>query len=309
MKGELFSSIEEILQVFTKYLQTEGQRLNTIKGNTGVIKNYLKWTGSEGLNYEAVTYNDLLSYINYQKKQGNQLRTINHKLQAIRHFYNCLQQQQLIKDNPAEELRLRGIITKQPHDLPEWEDLEELYQQYPNKNLVDKRNKVMLGMLIYQGLTSGEITALETKDVKLEEGKLYVPPTGKSNERILKLAAHQILQTQQYLLQERPIILQLTGKTTEKLFISLGTGETLTNSFAKLMKKLRRINPKIKDLKQTCLTARQVRAGIITYWLKQHPIRQVQYMAGHKYVSSTERYRTDLLETLQEQLEEMHPLK
>ncbi len=36
---------------------------------------------------------------------------------------------------------------------------------------------------------------------------------------------------------------------------------------------------------------------------------KVQYMAGHKYVSSTERYRTDNPEDLQKELEKYHPLK
>ncbi|MCG8305863.1 MAG: hypothetical protein MI975_00630, partial [Cytophagales bacterium] len=41
----------------------------------------------------------------------------------------------------------------------------------------------------------------------------------------------------------------------------------------------------------------QVKAAVITWWLKKYPICQVQYMTGHRYVSSTERYRTDHLET------------
>jgi len=32
-------------------------------------------------------------------------------------------------------------------------------------------------------------------------------------------------------------------------------------------------------------------------------------MAGHRYVSSTERYRGDKLESLQEQLEKLHPIQ
>lgn len=39
-------------------------------------------------------------------------------------------------------------------------------------------------------------------------------------------------------------------------------------------------------------------ASVITNWLQYYNLREVQYMAGHKYVSSTERYRTDNLEDL-----------
>ena len=53
----------------------------------------------------------------------------------------------------------------------------------------------------------------------------------------------------------------------------------------------------------------QIRARTITGWLKHYNLREVQYMAGHKYVSSTERYRMDILEDLQKELEKNHPLK
>jgi hypothetical protein len=53
----------------------------------------------------------------------------------------------------------------------------------------------------------------------------------------------------------------------------------------------------------------QIRALVITNWPQQHNLREVQYMVGHKYVSSTQRYRTDNLEDLQKELEKYHPLK
>jgi integrase/recombinase XerD len=37
-------------------------------------------------------------------------------------------------------------------------------------------------------------------------------------------------------------------------------------------------------------------------------LRQVQYMAGHKYVSSTARYQSNNLDNLQSKLEKLHPL-
>lgn len=45
------------------------------------------------------------------------------------------------------------------------------------------------------------------------------------------------------------------------------------------------------------------------HWLKTHNLRQVQYMAGHIYVSSTERYKINSLDNLKSKLEKLHPLK
>lgn len=66
-------------------------------------------------------------------------------------------------------------------------------------------------------------------------------------------------------------------------------------------KKLRRINLNVKDIKQ-------IRASVITYWLKTHNIREVQYMAGHRYIPSTERYAQDNLENLHEMIESLNPI-
>ncbi len=48
---------------------------------------------------------------------------------------------------------------------------------------------------------------------------------------------------------------------------------------------------------------------MITQWLKQHHLRQVQYMAGHKYLSSTQRYQVSNLDELQNEVEQHHPMK
>lgn len=65
---------------------------------------------------------------------------------------------------------------------------------------------------------------------------------------------------------------------------------------------LRKINPKLKN-------AAQLRQSVITEWLKEKDLRTVQYMAGHRNVSSTERYQTNNLEDLKEALNKHHPLK
>jgi site-specific recombinase XerD len=88
---------------------------------------------NEQIDYLQVSYTDLLAYIEYHKARGNAKNTINGKLQGIKHFYNYLQQAEKVAYNPAEELRIKGTITRQPHDLLEWEDLEQLYKKLPSK--------------------------------------------------------------------------------------------------------------------------------------------------------------------------------
>ena len=40
--------------------------------------------------------------------------------------------------------------------------------------------------------------------------------------------------------------------------------------------------------------------SVIVKWLKQHNLQQVQYLAVHRYISSTESYQQNDIETLKE---------
>jgi integrase/recombinase XerD len=57
------------------------------------------------------------------------------------------------------------------------------------------------------------------------------------------------------------------------------------------------------------LSAKIIRATVLAEWLKTIDIRTVQYMAGHRYVSSTERYYVMNLEELKDSLNKYHPMK
>jgi integrase/recombinase XerD len=78
--------------------------------------------------------------------------------------------------------------------------------------------------------------------------------------------------------------------------------EDLKNTLLHLGYALKKINPKYKH-------AVQVRQSVITEWLKEKDLRTVQYMAGHRYVSSTERYKSNNLEDLKEALNKHPPLQ
>lgn len=277
-------------------------RMNTVRGIVNSTENFIDWCESENIESEKTTYNELLSFVSHCTANGNKKGTVNQKMSVLKHFFNYLIEACLREDNPALELRIKNQMHKVVCDIIKYEELENLYKSYPAKGITGKRNKSVIGLMVYQGVNTCELQALEIKDLKLEEGKIYVPGTGRSNDRILKLEAHQIVQLQNYLLQVRPALVMMNDHTTDKLFFTTGGSTRLSNSFTKMSSIIKAINPSIKDMKQ-------IRASVIANWYKSHNTRQVQYMAGHRYVSSTERYRTDKLESLQEQLEKIHPIQ
>ncbi len=308
--------IQSRLKDFKTYLQKLGNGENTIRQKLNYVGYFLNWLENEHLLPEDARYNDLLNFIDYCNLDGNSKKHINSKLRSIRNFYEYLKTKNRDLINPALNLHIKGIRHKLPSGIISYPALESLYQNYPNKTLREKRNKVILSLLVYQGITTGELHRLEPFHLKLKQGRMHIPGTRKSNNRVLELKPFQILELHEYLMKVRPKILKQLKqpkparkpdkinqtRLKDQLFISINGSENIKNSLLHMFKGLQRENLQVTSPKQ-------IRASVITWWLRNYNLRQVQYMAGHKYVSSTERYQLNNLDKLQGRLEKLHPLE
>jgi len=303
------------LEDIKRHLQTQGYAIDTIRADSNYLAIYLDWLDKEQIRETEVTYNELLTYIDKLTKGGDSKALINRKLAAIRKYYDYLQNEGKAKKNPASGLFIKNKHQTIPSGLLTIEELTALYENYQVNDPRSGRNKVMIGLLVYQGVTREELEKLEINHVKLTSAKIEIPRGKHSNGRTLQLESIQMLDLQQYLSIIRPDILKAHGsygtgrkpdhinqeKVNNQLFISMHGSENIKNSFLHLVYALRKLNSKVT-------TAGQIRQSVITIWLKNRNLRTVQYMAGHRYVSSTERYQSNNLEDLQHQLEKLHPL-
>lgn len=299
---------------FTKYLLQKNYSNTTIENFLADVRKFKTWMAKENIEIENVSYNDITSYL---QSFGNiEQHTKGCYLRGVKKYFNFLIQKEERQDNPAEFIQLKGLKRKTLYDILNRQELDKLYHSYTlpdeeskdkNQNwfrakvLAQKRNKVILGLMLYQGLDSRDLKLLVLQDIKLKEGKIFIPGTRKSNERELKLEALQIMDVMEYLLTTRKELLQLTGKQSEHLFISIGTSERVANIMSYLVKRLSQLNKKVTSVKQ-------LKASVIVHWLKLYNLRQVQYMAGHRYVSSTESFLVNEMEGMIEDIEKYHPI-
>jgi len=68
------------------------------------------------------------------------------------------------------------------------------------------------------------------------------------------------------------------------------------------LRQVKSYTPKLKSL-------HQIKASVLSCWLKQFNLREVQCKAGHRYVSSTERYQQNNIDDLKNEVRNFHPLK
>ncbi len=142
-------------------------------------------------------------------------------------------------------------------------------------------------------------------------GKWRKGPTS----RELNLEALQIIDLIDYINSIRPRILvngyrKLPGRKpfemnavfrTDQLLLSLFGSPNLKNSLHHMFINLRKSNPRVRS-------AMQIRQSVIANWIGRFNLRKVQYMAGHRYVSSTEYYKQVNINDLRRDVLECHPL-
>jgi integrase/recombinase XerD len=291
-------AIQSRLKGFNAWLEELGNEKITIRQKLNYTGYFLSWMEKEGLQEPETTYNDLLVFIDFCRMENKSKKHINTMLRSIRNYYDYLKSTGEAIINPATNLYVKGVMHKLPHDILSLESLEEIYHSYLVIDNRSKRNKIILGILIYQGLTTDGLMKLTTHHVKLQEGKIFVPGSRCSNSRKLELKPFQVMDLHEYINRIRP---GLIIKPTDQLFISMEGCVNMKNSLHHLFRALKRINPGVKN-------AKQIRASVITAWLKTNNLRQVQYMSGHRYIGSTERYQLNNLEGLKDQVDKYHPL-
>lgn len=273
---------------FKDYLTEQGYSKTTIRSHTKSIEPFLKWCKRNKETPELIDYKTFLKYIKYlQRKVKTSKRTQKHQIGITKIYFKYLLSENHRADNPIEDLNLKGVKRSFNHNLLDADELEDLYYSFETDNYqedyhkyTNKRAKIIIGLLVYQGLNTTDLSHLKTEHLQLSKGKIYIPSTRRSNARTLELKPWQIMEFMAYINEARPIIQDKIKTYDEQLF---PINARFNSIVYHIFKKLKKYNQKVEN-------AKQIRASVITNWLGQYNLRKVQYLAGHRYISSTERY-------------------
>ena len=318
---------------FKNYLQSQGKSKSTVTAYSSYILDFLAWLDKDGTEIEHATAKEVLSYLNHLQKKGQENKTRNIRLNVIKQFFNYQIEANQREDNPITHLKIRGtkhkklypILDKQQleslctnYQVPSEEDERKTRNWFKTYRLSKARNKAIMSLMIHQGLTTPEVNKLELNDLKLKEGTIYISGSRRSNERVLELKSSQIMELMEYQFTTRKELLEYQNldqrEEIKRLFLPTPTssrkvaGETL-NIWKRLSEELKSQNKDPSTSSGQCfINFKQVRTSVITHWLKQYNLREVQYMAGHRYVSSTESYLVNQVEDLQADIDQFYPM-
>lgn len=145
------------MKPFKNWLESQGYSTATVVDYRRKQDVFLSWMGKEKLSLNRVQYKDLLDLIRHCRSLGHSRRTTNTILRVVNLYYKYRIDAGETLENPAIGLHIKGTTRRLPHDLLEWEDLVKIRKDYEAINAKTKRNKIILGLLIFQAVTIEEL--------------------------------------------------------------------------------------------------------------------------------------------------------
>ncbi len=269
---------------FKTYLVKKKLIDKSIKRIIDITQKYLSWLETKNLEIEYTQYPDLMNYIGYLQESDLKTVTINDYIRCIGHYYNFRN-----LDNVTVGVRLLGE-TRSRYRLFKEEKLDEIYQNFSASYPV---KKIILGLVIYQGLDRNETFRLKIDDLDLSNGKISISSSLRKNDRVLDLKSHQILLFYDYIKENH---------LENRLFPFF----CKDNRVRKLLERL------LLDLKKQSgdvINLRQLRYSCYAVWIKKVGVRKAQYFAGFKKPSSIQKYQNLDLEDLKTDVGRFHPLR
>lgn len=281
------------IRSFENYLIALQYAKSTTQEHLRNVNEFMKWCLKVNIACQKADYNDLMDFISYLNNKVEK-STVKLRLSSVNIFFDFLFKTGKIKCNPVSKIKLEGRKNKALSHLLSQAELNELFdffylcdaKQLLTDQMGHKKHCLILGMVLFQGLTATEFKRLRVTDVYLSEGALHVPESNISKSRIIPLQSIQIL----------PLMNYIQNKKGEYLF----DGD--------IHNLLYFITKKIKKCCDKKYSIQHLRSSRIVLWIKEYGLRKAQYYSGIKYISSMEKYRLCDLETLQKEVELFNPL-
>jgi integrase/recombinase XerD len=288
------------VKTFRQYLESFNLADSTIDNYINLADAFLT-ANPDATKY---SYKDVLNYITEKLKQKAKPTTVKASLlAAIKKYYDYLIEIGIRNDHPCRTLTLKNKSNKQVihQDLFSAEELELILEREERYEQQITKNKLISSLLIYQGLTVGEIIRLKVQHIDLDKALIYVKESRYQSRRYLEIQPKQYPLLEKYIREERKKRLK---EETDILILGIRGTRIKELEIWRLIDSFKYLFP------QRHLTAGTVRQSVISNWLneKKIPLEQVQLMAGHKWISTTAKYRFTSIDEQRELVNKFHPL-
>jgi site-specific recombinase XerD len=269
-------SLKDAHQQFVGHLRGKSRASATILAYGKDIDQLVVALNAAGKeNVEDVTTADLQAFMDSLLKEGYTAKSISRKTNSTKTFFKFLKSLGMVNENPSTLIEHPKFENKPPRILTKIE-----YRALRDAARGDVRIFAIIELLLQTGIRIGELANLRVEDLSLEGDNpvLVVAPNEGSVERTIPLNKPAVESVNKYL-QVRP---QASSKA---LFVTKTGRALLVRNIRTAIDRYFRLagikGAKVNDLRHTWV-AHHLAAGTSLVLISK--------LAGHKRVSTTERY-------------------
>ena len=289
------------LEDFLTYLTVEkGLSRNTIASYRFDLKKFYNFLSSKGISLVSFTKADLIDFLETLRGEAYNVSSICRFLSSIKGFCRYLLIENVIKEDPSENLQSPKKWERLPKalSLSEVTSFLDLSASSKLSAPAIMRDHVMFELLYSSGLRVTELISLKLEDINLEAGFLRVLGKG-SKERIVPLHLRASERVKKYISRQR---LEILGEKRSPYLFVTQRGGPMTRQ---------RCWQTIKGLGKTLgleLSPHTMRHSFATHLLEGGAdLRSLQKMLGHADISTTQIYTKVTADRLKQVYSKHHP--
>ena len=302
--------MKETLNAFLQYLVVErGFSQNTLSAYSSDLNQFQKFaaqtlnvSGDDAEDWRRVDIDLLNAYIS-ELRDVKRYRdaTTARKVAAVRSFFGYLSANELISEDPTENLGSPRVGRSVPKFLSEVEVKLLLSTAADTGTPEGRRDASILELLYATGVRVSELVALNVQDIDFEES--FIRAWGKgSKERIVYLYPEALANLRAYIGGARAEL--VSSKKGETALYVNQRGDRLTRQWVwSILKTAAK-----KSGVDTDITPHTLRHSFATHLLQNGAsLRHVQELLGHSNISTTQMYTHLTDDHVREEYEQSHP--
>jgi site-specific recombinase XerD len=288
------TSLESLAKGYILNCKTEGKSPKTISGYGMALRNFSWYCEQQKFpeiqQLTAVHIRYFLWYLANEPHRWNSTSpsakrqvtstTINGYFRALRTFFNWLEREELIAQNPFRNLKPPKIVKKIIQALSP-NEIDRLFKVCSGKTVLNVRNKAVLSVFLDTGLRISELTNLTLDDVNIDDASLFIRHGKGGKQRKVRIGnmAQKILW--------KYITLYRNGEGNG-LFLTR-SGDSLSLLGMKVL--IKRLGDKAK----VKVHPHQLRHTFAISFLRAGgDVFSLQYLLGHSTLTMTQRYLQSL---------------
>ena len=265
---------------------------DTVKSYQADIEKFFKFLTKEGVLMDEVDIIVIRNFLTDELNSGVGKRSCKRRLSSLRHFYQYMVDEKIVKENPFQFVETPKVSKTYPHTLYRDQVQDILKANSERDDPLAERDQAIISLLYYCGLRAAELVKLNVQDINFRNRVVRVQGKG-NKQRLVPFTEECGKAVQKYIDNSRKELLKKKPIPTAKLFISSHGSTDPSKEPVMTTRGLEYILDQIEEKTGTFvgLHPHILRHSFATHLLENGAdLRVIQELLGHASINATQVY-------------------